>query len=157
MKDIISVVMVICASALVCTIVTNFVSDGSMKKIINLILGAFMLCTMIAPLVNAIKTTKTQIDNGKSVQSIVSTSDEAYSKAVLNQTKENLEMTLKSLLNQNKIKIKDCNIVLSEEENKNIIISKISIYIDKSAYIYIDKIKSVTNENFSIIPEVLAE
>ena len=36
-----------CASALICSLVQTFVTDGSTKKIISLVLGAFIICCMI--------------------------------------------------------------------------------------------------------------
>ena len=54
MNEILAVTSAICASALICTLVSNFVTDGSTKKIISLVLGAFIICSMIVPIKNAV-------------------------------------------------------------------------------------------------------
>ena len=48
MNEILAVTSAICASALICTLVSNFVTDGSTKKIICLVLGAFGIANMWA-------------------------------------------------------------------------------------------------------------
>ena len=53
MKSLSAVAAVICASSLICTLVSTFVSENSTKKIINLVLGAFIVCSLIIPVKNA--------------------------------------------------------------------------------------------------------
>lgn len=49
MSGLFTVVVVMCASALICSLVQTFVTDGSTKKIISLVLGAFIICCMVVP------------------------------------------------------------------------------------------------------------
>ena len=157
MSEIFSVVIVICTSALICTLVSSFVNDSSIKKVLNLVLGAFIICSMILPVKNAVSAFDVNIDEYKSAEDIISTSDEAYSNQIVNNTKENLEKTLKNLLEQNGIKINSCEIILSLKDDNSIIISSISIYISKEYTQLADRICDITMQNFSITPSVMTE
>ena len=157
MSEIFSVVIVICTSALICTLVSSFVNDSSIKKVLNLVLGAFIICSMILPVKNAVSAFDLNIDEYKSAEDITSTSDEVYSNQIVSKTKENLEKTLKNLLEQNDIKINSCEIILSLKDDNSIIISSISIYISKEYTQLADKICDITIQNFSITPSVMTE
>lgn len=54
MSGLFTVVVVMCASALICSLVQTFVTDGSTKKIISLVLGAFIICCMVVPVKDAV-------------------------------------------------------------------------------------------------------
>ena len=101
MNEILAVTSAICASALICTLVSNFVTDGSTKKIICLVLGAFLISSMIVPIKNTVNGFSEEFAETDISDSAVSTDDEAYSREILKQTRKNLESALKDLLLQN--------------------------------------------------------
>lgn len=152
-----TVVSVVCSSALICTLVSTFITDGSTKKIVNLVLGAFIVCCMIIPVRNALGSVGDGISQHTPPSQLSSTDDEAYSKAVLSQTKLNLESTLADLLLQNNIKINRSEIILSQTSQNSIIISSISIYISNDYKPYIDTIINITYDNFGTKPTVMTE
>ena len=156
MSGLFTVVVVMCASALICSLVQTFVTDGSTKKIISLVLGAFIICCMVVPVKNAVSSFNTDIEEKQNSAKEISTNDEAYSNAVIKQTEINLE-TLKNLLLQNNITIKSCDIILSRVENNGIIIASISIYIDKEFVRYTNLVSSIVYDNFGITPNIMTE
>lgn len=157
MNEILTVTSAICASALICTLVSNFVTDGSTKKIVSLVLGAFIICSMIVPIKNAVNGFNEEIADTDISDSAVSTDDEAYSREVLRQTKVNLESALRDLLLQNGIEINSCEINLALTDDNSIIISSVSIYISKEYTQYTDLISEVTFQNFSVQPNIITE
>ncbi len=157
MSEILAVTSVICASALICTLVSGFVTDGSTKKIISLVMGAFIICSMIGPVKNAVRGFQTQLDDMKLSQPAVSTDDEAYSKEIVNQTRKNLESSLRDILLQNSVEINNCEIFLSVTEENSIIISSINIYISKEYIQFTDLISEITFQNFSVQPSIITE
>lgn len=157
MKEIFTVVSVVCASALICTLVSTFVTDGSTKKIINLVLGAFMICCLVAPIKNAVTGIEINTTTSSTPDSVVSTDDEAYSKAVLTQTRQNLESTLTDLLLQNSVKINSCKIIIAQSKENSIIISSISIYISKEYTVQSDNISGIVMQNFGLYPNIFTE
>lgn len=157
MNEILAVTSAICASALICTLVSNFVTDGSTKKIICLVLGAFIICSMIVPIKNAVTGFSEEIAETDISDSAVSTDDEAYSREILKQTRKNLESALKDLLLQNGVEINSCEIILVVADDNSIIISSVSIYISKEYTQYSDLISEVTFQNFSVQPNIITE
>ena len=157
MNEILAVTSAICASALICTLVSNFVTDGSTKKIICLVLGAFIICSMIVPIKNAVNGFSEEIAETDIADSAVSTDDEAYSREILKQTRKNLESALKDLLLQNGVEINSCEIILAVTDDNSIIISSVSIYISKEYTQYSNLISEVTFQNFSVQPNIITE
>ena len=157
MNEILAVTSAICASALICTLVSNFVTDGSTKKIICLVLGAFIICSMIVPIKNAVNGFSEEIAETDIFDSAVSTDDEAYSREILKQTRKNLESALKDLLLQNSVEINSCEIILAVTDDNSIIISSVSIYISKECTQYSDLISEITFQNFSVQPNIITE
>lgn len=157
MNEILAVTSAICASALICTLVSNFVTDGSTKKIISLVLGAFIICSMIVPIKNAVSGFSEEIAETDISESAVSTDDEAYSREILKQTRINLESALKDLLLQNGVEINSCEIILALTDDNSIIISSVCIYISKEYTQYTDLISEITFQNFSVQPNIITE
>ena len=157
MNELLAVTSAICASALICTLVSNFVTDGSTKKIISLVLGVFIICSMIVPIKNAVNGFSEEIAETDISDLAVSTDDEAYSREILKQTRSNLESALKDLLLQNGVEINSCEIILALTDDNSIIISSLSIYISKEYTQYSDLISEVTFQNFSVQPNIITE
>ena len=157
MNELLAVTSAICASALICTLVSNFVTDGSTKKNISLVLGAFIICSMIVPIKNAVNGFSEEIAETDISDLAVSTDDEAYSREILKQTRSNLESALKDLLLQNGVEINSCEIILVVADDNSIIISSVSIYISKEYTQYSDLISEITFQNFSVQPNIITE
>ncbi len=157
MNEVYTLVIVVCSSALICTLLSNFITDGSTKKIVNLILGAFIICSMILPVKNAIQQFEINIDEYQQKEVYSATDDEAYSREVIKHTRANLENTLNDFLLQNGVKVNDCKIILSVTEENSIIISSISIYISKDYTQYTDLISEITMQNFTVMPSIITE
>lgn len=154
MNEISAVTIAICASALICTLVMNFVSDGGTRKIINIVLGAFVICSMIIPVKNLVTGISNSPAEITAPEELTSTADEAYSKQIVSQTRANLESAMKSLLQQNNIEISSCEIILSLTDENSIIISSISIYINQEYTQYADTIDEIVFQNFSVHPNI---
>lgn len=157
MNSIYTLTAVICSSAIICTIFSNFVTDSGIKKMLNIILGAFIVCTLIVPIKNAIGEISVNVENYDTQQELVSTADQAYSNEVISLTQENLEQTLKDILKQNGIEINRTKIILALSDEKSIIISYIGIYISKEYTLYTDKISEIVYDNFTIVPNIMTE
>lgn len=157
MNEILVVTSAICASALICTLVSNFITDGGTKKIISLVLGAFIICSMVVPIKSAVNGFNKEIAETKIPDAPVSTDDEAYGREILKQTRKNLESALRDLLLQNGVEINSCEIILSVTDDNSIIISSVSIYIYKEYTQYTELISEITVQNFSVQPNIITE
>lgn len=157
MKGLFSVVIVICAASLICTLVSTFITDGSTKKIVNLVLGAFIICSLISPVMSAFSSVNVNLSEYETSDNIISSNDEAYSNEVLKQTQINLENSAKDILLQNGIRINSCKIILANEDENRIIISSVSIYISKENSGSSQRIQEIIKDNFGINPNVVTE
>lgn len=157
MKGLFTVVVVVCAASLICTLVSTFVTDGSTKKIVNLVLGAFIVCSLIAPMSSAFSSVNVNLSDYESADSIVSSNDEVYSNEVIKQTQTNLENSVSDILLQNGIKINSCKIILAKEDENRIIISSISIYISSENAELSQSIQEIIKDNFGINPSIITE
>lgn len=157
MKSLFSVVIVICTASLICTLISTFITDGSTKKIVNLVLGAFIVCSLISPVMSAFSSVDVNLSEYETSDSIISSNDEAYSNEVLKQTQTNLENSAKDILLQNRISINSCKIILANEDENRIIISSVSIYINKENSGHSQRIQEIIKDNFGINPNVVTE
>lgn len=148
---------VICSSAIICTILSNFVTDSGTKKILNLILGAFMVCSLIVPVKNAIGEINATLEDYNTSQELISTADEAYSNEVISLTEDNLEQALSDILKQNGIEINSSKIILALSEENRIIISYIGIYISNEYTQYTEQISEIVYDNFTVVPNIMTE
>lgn len=157
MKGLFTVVIVVCAASLICTLVSTFITDGSTKKIINLVLGAFIVCSLISPIISAFSSVDINLSGYATTESIISSNDEAYSNEIIKQAQTNLENSANDILLQNGININSCKIILANEDENRIIISSISIYISKDNAEQSQSIKEIIKDNFGINPNIMTE
>lgn len=157
MKSLFSVVITVCAASLICTLFSTFITDGSTKKIVNLVLGAFIVCSLISPISSAFSSVDVNLSNYESADSIISSSDEAYSNEIIKQTQTNLETSARDILLQNGININSCKIILANEDENRIIISSISIYISNENSGNSQSIQEIIKDNFGINPSIITE
>ena len=157
MSGIATVAMTVCCASLICALVSNFVSDQGIKRVLNLVLGAFVVCSLIFPVKSAVQGIREEISESSQSAVQSATADEAqYNRQIVAETRKNLEKTLTALLNQNGIYPESVEVILSVKHDNSIIISRIGIYIDKSCT-QTDKILELTAQNFGITPNIITE
>ncbi len=152
-----TVVLSACAAALIGSLASSFITEGGTKKIFTLVMGAFMVCAMLVPAVNAVKHIQPSLESYPSHSELTATADEAYQENLIAQTRSNLEQTLTALLNQNGIEPRSVSIILSETDERSIMIASVSIYIDESDTGLSDFISGLTVQHFGITPSIITE
>ena len=157
MSGIATVAMTVCCASLICALVSNFVSDQGIKRVLNLVLGAFVVCSLIFPVRAAVNGIKSGYDEMTENYEAAATFDEAaYNAQIVSQTRKNLEQTLIAILNQNGIYPKKTEIILSVRDDNSIIISQARIYIDKGCT-QTGLISQLTIQSFGIEPNIITE
>lgn len=157
MQSFYTVMIIVCSASLICSLLSSFITDGSTKKLVNMVMGAFMICCLILPVKSAVKSFGADISEYETAQQHTASCDEIMSNKVVEQTEENLEATVCDLMLQNGIKINSCEVVLAQTDNKSIIIASLSIYIDSTLQYDHTIINSITEENFSVTPIIISE
>ncbi len=157
MQSLFTVMIVVCAASLICTILSAFISDGSTKKIVNMVLGAFVVCSLIMPIKSAAESFGAEISASETAEEHTASCDEIMSNQIVMQTRENLESAAEDLLLQNGISVNSCDVVLAQTDNNSIIISSLSIYIDSALQYNDSEINRIIEDNFSVTPIIITE
>ena len=77
MNGIATVALTVCCASLICALVSNFVSDQGIKRVLNLVLGAFVVCSLIFPVRAAVNGIKSGYDEMTESYGDAATIDEA--------------------------------------------------------------------------------
>ena len=156
MSGLYSVAAAVCASAVIVALLSHFVTDGGTKKLLSLVMGAFVVCSMLLPVVNAVRGLSADFSEIAEAQQPTA-DEEAYNRQILAQTKANLEAALTDLLAQNGISVRRAEIVLALTDENRVIISQITVTVSEEFAAREWQIKRVTEQNFSITPTILTE
>ena len=155
MKDIATVAAVICVCSLAVSLISSISPQGNMRRVINLVIGAFMLCCMIFPIKTAVNGYELNIDTTPISDNLQNTAYDAYNNAILSETKNNLESFMYAYLVQRGITPKEITINLEVNENGGIYIGSLCIYISIQDSEKSDEIKHLVREKFEVIPEII--
>ena len=128
-----------------------------MKKVVSLVMGAFIVCSLLLPLfsLTALSADDFRITTDSTGLDI--DSEEAYKKAVLDETAKNLVLAADDLLKQEDIRAKNIELAIKLSEDDSIYISKIYIYINKADEQKAEKIKSIIEKNMNKEPVIVAD
>ena len=153
MSTVTNIAVVLCTCVIACILIKMLVPQGRTQKTMNIIVTAFLIIVMISPIKNCIA-------SGSSLD--ISTPDESqimdeYNSKVLSQTQDNLRNSLISLLTQNGINFEDVFVKLKTDNENGIIIDYIYIYLSENNIGQSSDAIKLTEENFSITPEIVVK
>ena len=153
MSTVTNIAVVLCTCVIACILIKMLVPQGRTQKTMNIIVTAFLIIVMISPIKNCIA-------SGSSLD--ISTPDESqimdeYNSKVLSQTQDNLRNSLISLLTQNGINFEDVFVKLKTDNENGIIIDYIYIYLSENNIGQNSDALKLTQENFSITPEIVVK
>ena len=153
MSTVTNIAVVLCTCVIACILIKMLVPQGRTQKTMNIIVTAFLIIVMISPIKNCIA-------SGSSLD--ISTPDESqimdeYNSKVLSQTQDNLRNSLISLLTQNGINFEDAFVKLKTDNENGIIIDYIYIYLSENNIGQNSDALKLTEENFSITPEIVVK
>ena len=153
MNTVTNIAVVLCTCVIACILIKMLVPQGRTQKTMNIIITAFLIIVMISPIKNFLSSTS-------SLE--IFTPDESqimddYNSKVLSQTQDNLRNSLLSLLQQNGINPDDVFVKLKTDNENGIIIDYIYIYLNENSKFKSGDAIKVTEENFSITPEIVVK
>lgn len=155
MNGIKSWAMIICFVSVICTIVEMMVPSGKMEKMFKLIIGIFMLCSILIPLKNTISNISFDIKKSKNF-----IKDESKLKDIIdNQTettaKENIKSIIKNFLDAKDIKPEKINIIMDTKQDNCISIKKIEVFLVRGDESKKDMIKKELEQKLEIKTDVI--
>lgn len=153
MNTVTNTAVVLCTCVIACILIKMLVPQGRTQKTMNIIVTAFLIIVMISPIKNLVA-------SGTSFE--ISTPDESkimeeYSGKVLSQTQDNLRKSLLSVLEQNGVTPEDVFVKLKTDNENGIIIDYIYIYLNENNRVKSGDAIKITEENFSITPEIVVK
>lgn len=155
MNGIKSWAMIICFVSVICTIVEMMVPSGKMEKMFKLIIGIFMLCSILIPLKNTISNISFDVKKSKNF-----IKDESKLKDIIdNQTettaKENIKSIIKNFLDAKDIKPEKINIIMDTKQDNCISIKKIEVFLVRGDESKKDMIKKELEQKLEIKTDVI--
>lgn len=132
----------ICVVSVICTIIEILFPKGKMEKIFQVVLGVFMLCSLLIPLkktlasinFDAKKPENFVKDKGK----LKNTTDDQIKITVQN----NLKRTVEKILAAKNIKPEKINVIMDTKQDSCISIKKIEVFLSRGDENKKDTIKS---------------
>ncbi len=154
MSALMSASVIACVCCIACSVISLIAPLGRMRKTVNLIMGLFLVCSMLIPLVGLIKTDipDLNIDEQYYVESL---SEDEYEEMILNKTADNLVVAANELLLNENIKADNIEIAIKKSDSNSIYISRIYIYISRDIDSKVDAIKRIIFTNMSKEPVVI--
>jgi hypothetical protein len=128
-----------------------------MQKIFNLVVGVFLICTLLFAVSSAVGEFKNEAAGWFDSQTTQQNGDEFLQEQVLKQTADNLTQTLHNLLLQQGIEVTDIKLKLKNDAISGIKIEEVNIYIKKGLSELAPKIVQITKDNLAVTPQVVAE
>ena len=155
MNSIAYIAAVICAVSIASSVIYVILPKSNTKRVMNTIIGVFLLCSLIVPIKNAVLNFDLKIDLPKLEKGVTASADEAYGKALYKKAESILESSVESYLLSKGYKIKGANVKLNKDNPEGLYIERISIYINKSDIPEADNIISLTENKFEKTPELM--
>ncbi|MBQ7133736.1 MAG: stage III sporulation protein AF [Ruminococcus sp.] len=149
-----SMSVIACVCCIACSLISIIAPLGKMRKIVNLVLGLFIICSMLIPLVGLFTTDIPDL-NLEEQYSDLSLNEKEYEKLILNETADNLVVAANELLLSENIQVDNIEIGIKKTDNNSIYISRINIYISKDLDSRADEIKRIISTNMSKEPVVI--
>lgn len=143
-----------CACCIACSVLSLIFPSGGMKKTLNLVMGAFLICSMLIPVIGGVKTLSFDYDLDAFNSSVNDDYNQIYEEEVLTKTAENLVTVAKDLLQSEGITPENIKIGIKKSDSNSIYISTINIYINEADRDKTETIKRIIERNMSKEPVV---
>lgn len=150
-----SAAVIVCICCIACSIISLVAPLGKMKKIVNLVLGMFMICSMIIPVVGLFDSFSADFELDESTVEYNTDTSNVYNQLVLNQTADNLVIAANNLLQSEGITAENIEIGLKKSDNNSIYISMINIYISRQDENRAQDITKIISSNMSKEPVII--
>ena len=144
-----------CACCIACSVLSLLFPDGVMKKTLNLVMGAFLICSMLIPIIGSVQTMSFDYESDTESVSVDEDYSRIYEEEVLTQTAKNLVIVANDLLKSEGITPENIEVGIKKSDNNSIYISTIHIYINETDADKTENIKRIIERNMSKEPVVI--
>lgn len=144
----------LCASVIVCLIIRLLIPQGSTKRIMTVIIGIFILCSLLIPINSLIKEFSTMdIENEFKLKE--SDSSKIYDEQVIKGTGEYISAYCCSLLSNAGVEAENIKTTVGVSDDRGIYIISLDIYISDGALLSDNEITELVYEAVGIEPFII--
>lgn len=145
----------ICVVSVICTIIEILFPKGKMEKIFKVVLGVFMLCSLLVPLKKTLSNINFDAkkpenfikDKGK----LKSTTDDQIKIAAQNK----LKRTVEKILTAKGVKSEKINVIMDTNQESCISIKKIEVFLSRGDENKKDTVKNELEKNLELKIDVV--
>ena len=146
----------ICMAALVAAMLQSLVPNGSMERMVRFVIGAFVICALIAPIAKIVPEISMNLQESTGSQEnskLKGTVEKQLSSAA----QESITNLVNTELNNLDIKCKNVNVIMDTNEDGSISINKVVVILAKGYGKDIQKASAHLEKTLGIKMEVTAD
>ncbi|MGN0558968.1 MAG: stage III sporulation protein AF [Acutalibacteraceae bacterium] len=147
----------LCAGCILCSVIGMLTPDGKGKKVFNLVLGLFLICSVILPIKNAVRDFNNLLQSSSKNSALMQSADEKLKDSIIKQTADNLVLALNELYKGEGLTPKNITVAVTKESDDGIKADEICIYIKKEDEVNKNKYIKLTYDNTKIKPKIITE
>lgn len=154
MNTITSWAFAVCTVAVICTLYDMIVPQGNTSKMLNFVLGMFLVVAVLIPLVNIIKSDSfdfTDIEYNSTEFAL----PEENNKLTIDIGKSTVEKIISDTLQENEIKYKSIAIDMDSSNGYSIDIIRVKIFVGAEYRNSLVNVQNIVKEKTGITPEVI--
>lgn len=143
----------VCAVAVVCSIIELVAPKGEINKMINFILGLFLVVSVLFPVANSLKLDNFRIDDTQNYSQNF-TFQEDTDNLTIQVGKSAIEKLIANALDQQNINYKKIIVNMDSSTGDSIDIIRAEIYVDKSYRNNLIQVQDIVEKSIGIKPSV---
>ena len=147
----------LCAGCILCSVIGMLMPNGKSKKVFSLVLGLFLICSVILPIKNAVRDFNNLLQSSTENSAIMQSADDKLKDSIIRQTADNLVLALNELYNSEGLTPKNITVAVTKESDDGIKVDEICIYITKEDEVNKNKYVKLTYDNTKIKPKIIVE
>lgn len=148
---------VICLAALVGTMVEILTPIGSMEKMVRFVLGAFMLCAIITPLVGTAQKINYSIQQPDVNTSSITVFQNQLDGQLNSVASEKIKALAAEILQKESINAQKIDVFMDTSQNNSISIIKVTVYLNAKDVYKKERAKQLLEDNLGLSTEIITE
>lgn len=149
--------LALCAGCILCSVIGMLTPNGKSKKVFSLVLGLFLICSVILPIKNGVRDFNNLLQSSTENSALMESADEKLKDSIIRQTADYLVLALNELYNSEGLTPENITVAVTKESDDGIKVDEICIYITKEDEVNKNKYIKLTYDNTKIKPKIIAE
>lgn len=149
---------VICLAALIAAMAQGLIPAGSMERMGKFVVGAFIICVMIAPISKIIPEISTSLQSTDTNSEVQKTQLEStVNSQVIEESQKSITNLVAAELSRIQIKCKNVQVVMDTNENNSISINKVIVKLDKRDVADVKMVSDYLEKELGLKTEVVSD